>query len=108
MFRGKRLVLVVAGLVVVLGAAAYGLTRQRHSANPGPYAAVIERLHEINHEMRQIQHSYKPRLADEEAFERWHDLLHEEKDLLHGLPGAVEGAALEGTREHDLPEHDRP
>lgn len=97
MFRGKRLALVVSSLVVILAAAVYGLTRREHTANPGPYAAVIERLHKINHEMREIQHSYKPQHDGEEAFERWHRLLHEERDLLHQLPGALEAEAAEGA-----------
>ena len=92
------------------------MRRQQHSFNPGPYAAVIERLHEINHEMREIHHSYKTQHDGEEAFQRWHDLLHEEKDFLHGLPGALEeavltgasGAALEGASEQDMPKHDSP
>lgn len=103
MFRGKSLALVVGGLVVILAAAGYGLTRRQHSANPGPYAAVIERLHQINHEMREIQHSYRAQHDGEEAFERWHRLLHEERDLLHQLPGALEAAATEGAGEHKEP-----
>ncbi len=116
MFRGKRLALLVGSLVVILAATVYGLTRRQHSANPGPYAAAIERLHEINHEMREIHHSYKTQHDGEEAFPRWHDLLHEERDLLHGLPGALEeavltgasGAAFEGASEQDMPELDSP
>lgn len=103
MFRGKRLGLLVGSLVVILAAAVYGLTRRQHSANPGPYAAVIERLHEINHEMRDIQHSYEAQLKGEEAFGRWHDLLHEERDLLHQLPGALEAETAAGAGEHKEP-----
>lgn len=100
MFRGKRLALLVGGLAVILAAGVYGLTRREHTANPGPYAAVIERLHRINHEMRGIQHSYGAQHNGEEAFERWHRLLHEERDLLHQLPGALEP---EGAGEHKEP-----
>lgn len=91
MLRGKRLALIVVGLLIVLAGGIYGLTRGQGHANPGPYAAQIERLHEINHEMREIWHGYKKQHEGEEAFQRWHDLLHEEKELLHALPGALEG-----------------
>jgi hypothetical protein len=64
---------------------------------------VIERLHAINHEMREVHHSYTPQHDGEEAFQRWHDLLHEERDLLHRLPGALEAATAEKAREHQEP-----
>lgn len=91
MFRGRRLALVVVGVMAIVGAAAYGLTRRQHATNPGPYGAVVERLHEINHQMREIHHSYRAQHDGEEAFERWHRLLHEERDLLHSLPRSLEG-----------------
>ena len=103
MFRGKGLALLVVSLLVILVGAVYGLTRRQHSANAGPYALQIERLHEINHEMRGIHHGYRAQHDGEEAFQRWHDLLHQEKDLLHGLPEALEGAPPKGAGEHDKP-----
>lgn len=104
MLRGKRLALLSGILMVVLAAAVYGLTRQRHSALAGPYATVVERLHEINHQMRDIHHSYKAQHDGEEAFERWHDLLHEERDLLHQLPGALEAETSRELGEHGEPQ----
>ncbi|MBI4544240.1 MAG: hypothetical protein HY703_03495 [Gemmatimonadetes bacterium] len=101
MFREKRLALLLVGVMAILGAAAYGLARRQHTANPGPYAAVIERLHEINHQMREMHHSYRARHQGEEAFERWHELLHEERQLLHSLPGALEGVAPEQAGTQD-------
>lgn len=103
MLRGKKLIVLSVALVVGLAAALYGLTRQRHSGPAGPYATVVEQLHQINHEMRDIHHSYKAQHDGEEAFERWHRLLHEERDLLHQLPGALEAEAAEGAGEHKEP-----
>lgn len=89
MLRGKKLALIVLGLVIVVAAAVYGLGRRQHQP-PGPYAVQIERLHEINHEMRDIWHTYKKQHEGEGAFQRWHDLLHEEKEILHTLPQALD------------------
>jgi hypothetical protein len=103
MLRGKRLIVLSVALGVALAAALYGLTRERHSIPAGPYATVVERLHEINHQMRDIHHSYKGQHDGEEAFQRWHDLLHEERDLLHQLPGALEAETARGAGEHKEP-----
>lgn len=92
MLRRKKLIVLSVALVVGLATALYGLTRQRHSGPAGPYATVVERLHQINHELRDIHHSYKAQHNGEEAFERWHDLLHEQRELLHQLPEALESA----------------
>lgn len=90
---------IIVGLVVIIAAAAYGLARRPHAVSPGPYGAVVQRLHEINHEMREIHHGYEAQHEGEEAFRRWHDLLHEERNLLHALPGALEGEAVEEATE---------
>lgn len=90
MFNNKKPALIILALVIVVAGAVYGLTRTQHRP-PGPYALQIERLHGINHEMRDIWHTYKKQHEGEEAFQRWHDLLHEEKEILHALPQGLEG-----------------
>lgn len=90
MFGDRRLALIVIGLVIVVAGAVYALAR-RPDRPTGPYAVQIERLHEINHEMRNIWHQYKKQHEGEDAFQRWHDLLHEEREILHALPQGLEG-----------------
>lgn len=99
MFRAQRTVLIGAGLVLVVAGGVYALTRSKDRGSPGPYAAQIERLHQINHEMRNIWHGYKSQHEREDAFQRWHDLLHEEKELLHTLPKALNRADTTESRQ---------